>query len=128
MTTALGYLTSCIFNSYLRFYTCVNYGFLFPIRDSQDVQLPKAGQYATGILFLDQEEGLRKESQTKFEQGALDLGLKVLGWRDVPKDPSCLGSVALRCEPFISQVRQYSMFYLLTLIFFYISQFQYRYC
>ena len=57
-------------------------------RKSHDLELPAAGSYATGILFLDKDNCLRQESQDLFETAAADLGLKVLAWRDIPKNPN----------------------------------------
>ena len=70
------------------------------------MELPAAGSYATGILFLDKDKCLRQESQDLFETAAADLGLKVLAWRDVPKNPNCLGEVAQNSEPHLTQVRK----------------------
>lgn len=69
------------------------------------VGLPPFGQYATGILFLDKEsEESRSTIRQKFEALAQELELKVLLWRQVPRDGSCLGKVALESEPQILQV------------------------
>ena len=68
------------------------------------MELPPAGSYATGILFLDQNDTVRDESKNLFEATASELDLKVLAWRDIPKNPKCLGSVAQNSEPFLVQV------------------------
>ena len=68
------------------------------------MELPAQGSYATGILFLDQDENLREESKTIFENTAETLDLKVFAWRDIPKDPKCLGPVAQNSEPHLVQV------------------------
>ena len=68
------------------------------------MELPEQGSYATGILFLDPNEKLREESQRLFEDAAAALDLKVFAWRDIPKNASCLGSVAQNSEPFLVQV------------------------
>jgi glutamate synthase domain-containing protein 1 len=39
-----------------------------------------------------------------FEKLADELGLSVLVWRDVPRDSSCLGSMARDTQPVIRQV------------------------
>lgn len=73
-------------------------------RDHQ-VQLPPLGQYATGILFLDAHSSESRQSVVDaFTQLAAQLGVHVLLWRQVPKDSSCLGQVALESEPHILQV------------------------
>lgn len=66
--------------------------------------LPEAGGYATGILFLDKDETIRLETQQAFELQAVECGLKVIAWRQVPCQASCLGPVARGCEPYLAQV------------------------
>ena len=65
--------------------------------------LPPQGQYAAGNLFFKPDTEILKESTTKFEDIAADLGLRVLGWREVPRDTSLLGPAALSREPLILQ-------------------------
>ena len=55
--------------------------------------MPPKGHYATGILFLDQDESLRNEIIKEFEVQAAELGLQILVWRKVPTDSSCLGMI-----------------------------------
>lgn len=68
------------------------------------VKLPKAGQYAVGNLFFKPRhpEDL-KEHQGIFTRIAEELGLRVLGWREVPRDNTILGPAALSREPLILQ-------------------------
>ena len=77
----------------------------FFFRESHDLELPEAGSYATGILFLDKDNGRREKSQKLFETAAVDLGLKVLAWREIPKNPNCLGQMAQNSEPYLTQVQ-----------------------
>lgn len=65
--------------------------------------LPPQGQYAAGNLFFKPDTEILKESTNKFEEIAEDLGLRVLGWREVPRDTSLLGPAALSREPLILQ-------------------------
>lgn len=74
------------------------------LRSSHDINLPNASKYATGIFFLDQDQAARQESMDLFTQGAHELGLEILAWRDIPKDSSCLGQVARDTEPHMVQV------------------------
>ena len=69
-----------------------------------DFPLPPAGQYATGLVFLphDAEEAAR--SVRVLEKYALVEGADLLGWRDVPVDPSDLGESAESARPRIRQV------------------------
>lgn len=66
------------------------------------IQLPAAGSYATGLVFLD--EATADQAQAFFAQSAARLRLQVLTWIRPPTDPTCLGSVALGSQPLIKQV------------------------
>lgn len=66
-------------------------------------RLPPLGQYAAGNLFFKPDTELLKESTTLFEEIAESLDLRVLGWREVPRDSSLLGPAALSREPLILQ-------------------------
>ncbi|KAK2733202.1 glutamate synthase [NADH] [Myotisia sp. PD_48] len=68
-----------------------------------DIQLPPQGQYAVGNLFFKPDAEAFKEAQSSFEDLALSLNLRVLGWREVPHDSTILGPAALSREPFIYQ-------------------------
>ncbi|KAJ5984369.1 hypothetical protein N7481_006468 [Penicillium waksmanii] len=67
------------------------------------VDLPPLGQYAVGNLFFKPDEEALKQSIVSFEELATSLGLRVLGWRDVPSDSTILGPAALSREPIIMQ-------------------------
>ena len=67
------------------------------------VELPPLGQYAVGNLFFKPDPEALQESIAKFEEVATSLGLRVLGWRDVPRDSTILGPAALSREPIILQ-------------------------
>jgi glutamate synthase (NADPH/NADH) large chain len=69
-----------------------------------DFELPPAGQYATGHVFLPADEADAARAVTVFEKYALVEGGDVLGWRDVPVDPSDLGESAEAGRPRIRQV------------------------
>lgn len=67
-------------------------------------ELPEPGQYAVGNLFFKPNDpvGLQKQ-QAIFSKVAEDLGLRVLGWREVPTDGTILGPAAASKEPAILQ-------------------------
>lgn len=68
-------------------------------------QLPDKGDYATGLIFLDPNSYESQNSAKKtFADIADKLGLKVLAWRRVPADDSCLGQVAISSKPLIEQI------------------------
>ncbi|MFM8954446.1 MAG: glutamate synthase large subunit [Actinomycetota bacterium] len=66
--------------------------------------LPKPGSYGAGLAFLPSDEELRIKARAQVESLATQQKLRVLGWRDVPVDPSCLGASALRVMPAFSQM------------------------
>ncbi|CAK3977868.1 glutamate synthase [NADPH] [Lecanosticta acicola] len=69
----------------------------------QGIKLPEPGKYAAGNVFFKPEEETLKETLDKFEEIANELDLRVLGWREVPKDSSLLGPAAKSREPIILQ-------------------------
>ena len=69
-----------------------------------DFDLPAAGQYAVGMLFLPRDAAARAESERTIEALVTAEGQHVLGWRDVPVDNSGLGYSVLPTEPAIRQV------------------------
>jgi len=60
--------------------------------------------YGIGMVFLDQDEALATEQRDVLTKELEGQGLKVVGWRDVPTDSSCLGRIAVECLPRIEQV------------------------
>lgn len=69
----------------------------------QGFVLPPQGQYATGNLFFKPDPQILDETKEMFEDVADELGLRVLGWRAVPRDSTLLGPAALSREPIILQ-------------------------
>jgi glutamate synthase domain-containing protein 2/glutamate synthase domain-containing protein 1/glutamate synthase domain-containing protein 3 len=67
-------------------------------------ELPAAGQYATGMLFLPREDHAREEIERLVEESIAKYGQTLLGWRDVPVDSSVPGESAAQVEPVIKQV------------------------
>jgi len=66
--------------------------------------LPTAGSYATGIAFIADDDDLAAEAKSSIDAIAAAEGLRVLGWRDVPVDPSLVGSTARGVMPRFAQV------------------------
>jgi glutamate synthase domain-containing protein 2/glutamate synthase domain-containing protein 1/glutamate synthase domain-containing protein 3 len=62
------------------------------------------GDLAVGMLFLPQEAGRRAAAQRLAEEAVRGVGLRLLGWRDVPVDTAALGERALRTLPAIRQL------------------------
>jgi len=68
------------------------------------VQLPPAGKYGVGVLFLPHDHGLREQCEKILEEVAAEEGQRVLGWRTVPTNDYTLGETAKLVQPFIRQV------------------------
>lgn len=68
-------------------------------------RLPPSGLYATGLIFLDSSSQEKRDmAKEMFKKIANELDIDIIAWRQVPKDNSCLGQVALDSEPHIVQV------------------------
>ena len=72
---------------------------------AKQLQIPILSErdYAVGMFFFPQNELRRNQAKRMFENIAEKEGLKVLGWREVPSEPSVLGAKALECMPNIQQ-------------------------
>jgi glutamate synthase (ferredoxin) len=68
------------------------------------IQLPAAGEYGSGIIFLPRNPTVRRAIEQKFEQVVQSEGQTVLGWRTVPTVNGMLGETARSCEPVMRQV------------------------
>ena len=68
-----------------------------------DVILPPMGQYAVGNIFFKPDEEILAESKALLEEISESLGLRLLGWREPPKDSTLLGPAAASREPIILQ-------------------------
>ena len=61
---------------------------------TQGINLPKAGEYGVGMIFLPQDQKQAAHCSAIIEKTTTTEGLDFLGWRDVPVDSSVLGEVA----------------------------------
>ena len=71
---------------------------------SCDFDLPKAGDYAVGMVFLPASENQAHYCMQLFEDQCDQQQLKILGWRNVPVAPEHLGEIAAETAPWIRQV------------------------
>jgi glutamate synthase (NADPH) large chain len=69
-----------------------------------DFELPQPHAYAVGTAFLPGDDGEVTKTRRRIEEIATEEGLTVLGWRDVPTDPSSLGATAISVMPTFSQL------------------------
>ncbi len=68
------------------------------------VALPPLGEYGVGMVFLPQEPASRLACEYEMERAVKDEGQVLLGWRDVPRDNTGLGTSVKKIEPVIRQV------------------------
>ncbi len=66
--------------------------------------LPPAGDYAAGAVFLPTADGDRSKAMAEIERLAAEEGMDVLGWRDLPVADATLGSVARAAMPAMRQL------------------------
>ena len=67
------------------------------------IDLPEAGRYAVGNIFLPVGEDT-KQGQEIMERAVVTEGLELLGWRDVPVDNTTIGKMARSVEPVVKQL------------------------
>ncbi len=67
-------------------------------------ELPPAGAYAVGLAFLPLDVTDAEKAQEAIDTIVVDEGLMVLGWRDVPVNPDCLGASARVVMPICKQL------------------------
>ena len=65
--------------------------------------LPDEGVYGVANVFLPMDSGVRDACETAIEGVVAREGLSFLGWRDVPTDPTAIGVLAARMQPFMRQ-------------------------
>jgi glutamate synthase (NADPH/NADH) large chain len=70
------------------------------------IDLPEAGRYGAGNVFLPQDEVERNHCKRFIEGVIAAQGQLCLGWRDVPVDPegADIGPTALASMPFVAQL------------------------
>jgi len=82
----------------------VPHAFLEREMASTGSRLPAAGAYGVGMLFLPSDRGERRACELTIETIVADEGRTILGWRDVPVDPSTIGDLARRTAPTVRQL------------------------
>ncbi|WP_424495155.1 glutamate synthase large subunit [Salinimicrobium sp. GXAS 041] len=69
-----------------------------------DFELPEFQEYAVGMVFFPPSSNQQKICKEIFEEQLKRQHLDILGWREVPVDKTCLGSIAARTEPNVQQI------------------------
>lgn len=70
---------------------------------SKGITLEHEGDYAVAMVFLPQEKKAREEAIRLFEDITREEGLELIGWREVPTNPSILGKASLESMPYFMQ-------------------------
>jgi glutamate synthase (NADPH/NADH) large chain len=70
----------------------------------EGIDLPEAGRYAAGVVFLPTDAESREACQRLFEEAVREEGQTFLGWRTVPTDNRALGPTAVASQPVIRQL------------------------
>ncbi|MEO5653884.1 MAG: glutamate synthase large subunit [Marmoricola sp.] len=73
-------------------------------REVVDFDLPAKHSYAVGTAFIPGDEEQVGKTRRRIEEIAAEEGLNVLGWREMPTDPSLLGNTARECMPTFVQL------------------------
>lgn len=75
-------------------------------REELGADLPEAGSYAVGNIFLPQIKEERELCFDAINRIVAEEGQNLIGWRDVPIDPvgADVGPAALMAQPFIAQL------------------------
>ncbi|MBS0468825.1 MAG: glutamate synthase subunit alpha [Proteobacteria bacterium] len=72
---------------------------------SQGVELPPAGEYGVGMVFLPKEHASRLACEQELERAIKAEGQKLLGWRDVPVNRDMpMSPTVQEKEPILRQV------------------------
>ncbi len=69
----------------------------------QEVDLPEAGAYAAGFIFLPPDGVERENLRRHFEGIVKENGQKFLCWRTVPVNSAVLGEKSRQSQPFMAQ-------------------------
>ncbi|QIG42627.1 glutamate synthase large subunit [Nocardioides anomalus] len=78
--------------------------FLRAVSAEAGFELPPPRSYAVGTAFLPGDEEEVAKTKRRIEEIAAEEHLDVLGWRDVPVDPSSLGKTAHAVMPSFAQL------------------------
>jgi len=73
-------------------------------REAVGHDLPQAGSYATGLVFLPRDPSARMRCEELCVRICAEEGQRALGWRDVPVDSGRIGELARASEPVVRQL------------------------
>jgi glutamate synthase domain-containing protein 2/glutamate synthase domain-containing protein 1/glutamate synthase domain-containing protein 3 len=78
--------------------------FLRRVTKGLGIELPEAGKYAAGMLFMPRDNERRERMKDFVSSVLVREGLNVLGYREVPTDPQHCGDTAREVMPSVQQV------------------------
>ncbi len=70
----------------------------------QGYAVPPAGQFGTGLIFLPQDSSEAEECREIMLAIVKEEGVKLIGFREVPRDNSVIGQLSRDAEPGIQQI------------------------
>lgn len=82
----------------------ISHPFFSKVLRDLNIELPPAGEYAVGMVFLPRDSEGRAWMEKAFSDIAIEEGQRFLGWRDVPTSDGHIGRLAREAEPLIRQV------------------------
>ena len=68
------------------------------------IDLPAAGEYGAGLVFLPRDEAQRRYCEEQFAKVTEEEGLRLLGWRDLDVDERVCGPLARASAPHLRHV------------------------
>lgn len=80
------------------------HAFMQKVAKESGFELPDERRYGVAMCFLPNDANLNAASKKALEDAANENGLSVLGWRDVPTDPSVIGVTAQAVMPKFEQL------------------------
>jgi glutamate synthase (ferredoxin) len=78
--------------------------FLRKVAAPLGIELPPAGEYGVGNIFLPRDARERQQVRRLIEQVVLEEGQTLLGWRPVPTTDHLLGASAVAVKPVVEQL------------------------
>ena len=81
----------------------ISHEFFRRVTGDLGIRLPEAGGYGVGMVFLPQDEPLRRQCEGLFESIIREEGVRFLGWRDVPVKLAHVGNQARQTLPHVRQ-------------------------
>jgi glutamate synthase (NADPH/NADH) large chain len=82
----------------------IPHNFLKEECEALGISLPEEGTYGVGMVFFPAKEEVRERCREVLQKAADKVGLRILGYRELPVNREGIGQTALSTEPKIEQV------------------------